>query len=374
MEKLKAVLIDDEFWTREVIRSLGHWERLGIEIVGEASDGLFGQEIIKQLKPDIVITDVKMPEMNGLDLAECLQNEGVNAKIIIASGYDDFELVHRALKIGVFDYLLKPIKEEELNKQLEACANSIRSNSRKEASPQLTVNLSTENWAQTMSQLLPCLTEAVETGNIGSVEENFSRLSKILAGQEKIAIQIYVYSLLNERLLSLIKSASKTNPSFQSRYDFHYVFGEDTTMDNMLDFCKKTYIKIAEGIAEGMHSKAGFDFSCIKRYVDTHYLDKNLSLESLASSFGLNKEYLSRGWKTKFNVLFSDYLASLKMSKARELLRTSSLSIARIGVTVGYDDPANFYRAFKKYFGMKPMEIRDETKNDNATSQPKPRL
>lgn len=374
MEKLKAVLIDDEFWTREVIRSLGHWESLNIEIVGEASDGLFGREIIRQLKPDIVITDVKMPEMNGLDLAESLQNEGVNAEVIVASGYDDFELVHRALKIGVFDYLLKPIKEDELNRQLEACANRIRSNFRKKASPQLTVNLSTENWAQAISQLLPLLTEAVETGNVGEIEENFAKLSTILAGQEKVAAQIYVYSLLNERLLSLIKATSKVNSSLQDPYDFRYVFGEDTTMENMLEFCKKTYVKVTESIAEEMHSKPSFDFACVKRYVDAHYLDKDLSLESLAASFGLNKEYLSRGWKAKFDVLFSDYLSSLKMAKARELLRTSSLSIAKIGASVGYEDPANFYRAFKKFYGIKPGEIRAKTKKDNATSQTKPRF
>jgi len=362
MEKLKAVLIDDEFWTREVLRSLGHWEQLNIEIVGEAYDGVFGAEIIKQLKPDIVITDVKMPGMTGLDMAEYLCKNGLNCSIIVVSGYDDFDLVHRALKIGVFDYLLKPIKEEELNRQLEACVKNIQSGNRMDADQQFSVNAPTEPWSQAFSQLLPVLKQDVETGNIEGVEKGFSKIGVLLKGQENTATQIYIYSVLNERLLSTTEILGEGEPSLNDRLNVRYVFGDETTTENMLAFCRGNYLIVAEAINDQLHGRQHFDFASVKRYVDLHYLDQGLTLESLAKLFSLNKEYLSRGWKNEFGVLFSDYLLSLKMTKARELLRTSSLSIASVGNFIGYDDPANFYRAFKKFFGINPGEIRTEDK------------
>jgi len=373
MTKYKAVLIDDEFWTREVLRSLGHWEQLNIEIVGEASDGIFGVEIIKQLKPDIVITDVKMPGMNGLDMAEYLSKNGLDCSIIVVSGYDDFDLVHRALKIGVFDYLLKPIKEEELNRQLEACVKSIQSGGRKKNVQQLSVNTPTEPWAQNFSQLLPSLKESVETGNTSGVEEGFSKLSALLKGHDSIATQIYVYSVLNERLLSTGAILTEEKGLVSDRLNARYVFGEETTTENMIAFCRTNYLKSAEAVDQQIHGGQRFNFASVKRYVDIHYLDRKLSLESLAKLFSINKEYLSRGWKNEFGTLFSDYLLSLKMAKAREMLRTNFLSIVQVGNAVGYDDLANFYRAFKKYFGINPGEIRNNTKNDNEVGQEKPK-
>jgi len=73
----KVVIIDDEKWTREVIKGLGNWEKLGLEVVGEASDGEFGFEIIKRTNPDIVISDVCMPRLNGLQLIEKIKDSGL---------------------------------------------------------------------------------------------------------------------------------------------------------------------------------------------------------------------------------------------------------------------------------------------------------
>ena len=125
-----AVIVDDEPCVRDVVKALGHWRELDIAVVGEAEDGAAGLELAMQLKPDIVISDVKMPRMSGLELAAQLQNSPHPPKIIIVSGYDDYDLVRQALKCGVTDYLLKPIKESELNEQLAACAQAVSQHSK----------------------------------------------------------------------------------------------------------------------------------------------------------------------------------------------------------------------------------------------------
>lgn len=117
----KVVIIDDEPWTRGVIIKLAQWDRLGLKVVGEAADGETGLELIRKVLPDIVITDVRMPRIGGIELVQKLRSEGFQIPILIISGYDDFAYVRSALKLGVTDYLLKPIKAQELNQQLQRC-------------------------------------------------------------------------------------------------------------------------------------------------------------------------------------------------------------------------------------------------------------
>jgi Response regulator containing CheY-like receiver domain and AraC-type DNA-binding domain len=82
MGKYKVVIVDDEPWTREVIKALGEWEELGLEVVGEASDGEYGLELIRQTTPDIIITDVKMPHRNGIDLIGTLRSNFISIGVI----------------------------------------------------------------------------------------------------------------------------------------------------------------------------------------------------------------------------------------------------------------------------------------------------
>ena len=96
-----AVIIDDEPCVRDVLKALGHWNELGITVVGEAEDGIAGLELVTQLKPDIVISDVKMPRMSGLELASRLQSVPCPPQVIIVSGYDDYNLVRQALKLSL---------------------------------------------------------------------------------------------------------------------------------------------------------------------------------------------------------------------------------------------------------------------------------
>lgn len=111
---MKLMIIDDEVMIRKGIRTSIQWEDYDIEICAEAKNGKEGlQKAIKE-KPDIVLVDIRMPVMDGLEFADILKDELPSAKIVIVSGYDDFAYAQRALKIGVSEYLLKPVGAEEL--------------------------------------------------------------------------------------------------------------------------------------------------------------------------------------------------------------------------------------------------------------------
>ena len=115
---LKIFLAEDEVIVRETIKRMIPWEELGFELVGEAADGEMALPLLIRQKPDLLITDIKMPFMDGLTLAKLAKKELPELKIVILSGYDDFNYAKQAISIGVEDYLLKPITKNALIERL----------------------------------------------------------------------------------------------------------------------------------------------------------------------------------------------------------------------------------------------------------------
>ena len=115
---LKVFLVEDESVIREGLRDKIPWEQYGFWFVGEAGDGEVALPLIRKLKPDVLITDIKMPFMDGLSLSEIVKEEFPKTKIIIISGYDDFEYARQAIVVGVDQYLLKPITRAALRNVL----------------------------------------------------------------------------------------------------------------------------------------------------------------------------------------------------------------------------------------------------------------
>ena len=123
----KVLLVDDEPFIVDGMKLVINWEELGLEIAGEAFNGDAALEFLEHNKVHIIITDIKMPGMNGIDLIKYSKSNYPGIKIIILSGYDDFEYVKQASKYGIENYLLKPVNEEELISTLLHTTNKLES-------------------------------------------------------------------------------------------------------------------------------------------------------------------------------------------------------------------------------------------------------
>ena len=110
----KVFLVEDEIVVREGIRKNIQWEQYGFSYAGDAPDGELALPLIRQIQPDLLITDIKMPFMDGLALSELVRKELPHTKIVIISGYDDFTYAQQAIRMGVEQYLLKPIIKEKM--------------------------------------------------------------------------------------------------------------------------------------------------------------------------------------------------------------------------------------------------------------------
>ena len=160
---LKIFLVEDEFVVREGIKKNIDWSANGYDFCGEASDGELALPMIQKLKPDIVITDIKMPFMDGLELSRLIKKEFPWMEIIILSGYEDFKYAKEGIKIGVAEYLTKPISGNELLEEVEALAEKIEEKRReREISEQYQKEMQ-ENFLQERKNLFQYLVTGSRT-------------------------------------------------------------------------------------------------------------------------------------------------------------------------------------------------------------------
>lgn len=129
---IKAIVVDDEILTREGISANVPWEKLGYELAAACADGREAQAYVKEHEVDVVLTDICMPYMDGLQLSEFLYREYPQIKIIIFSGYDEFEYAKQALKYQVTEYLLKPVTAFELSEVLLQVGEKISEQKKKD--------------------------------------------------------------------------------------------------------------------------------------------------------------------------------------------------------------------------------------------------
>ena len=127
---ISVVIIEDEEYIRRELVLTTPWERFGCTVIGEAADGVSGTELILRSRPDLVVTDIRMPGMDGIRMLEevCrMSTVGSRPVAIIVSGHQEFEYARSALKLGVEDYLIKPIDDQELERVVRSAVTRVKS-------------------------------------------------------------------------------------------------------------------------------------------------------------------------------------------------------------------------------------------------------
>ncbi len=125
MSKFKVMVVDDERLARESLKIIVDWEKHGCYIIGEAANAIEAIEKAKKLRPDIIVTDIKMPGMDGLDMIENIMTFNP-CNFIVVTGYDDFEYAKRAVKIRAMDFILKPIDTKEFENAVQKVVSESR--------------------------------------------------------------------------------------------------------------------------------------------------------------------------------------------------------------------------------------------------------
>lgn len=207
MRQYKVILVDDEITIREGFKRLFDWEGHGCEIVGEAADGVAAINVVDTLHPDIVIMDINMPLMNGLEVIQILKRKYPRIAFIIVSGYDDFEYCRAALRLKIVDYILKPVDFEEFGEIIDNLKITIY-----KEEEELSEEKSGEN--QLIFNMTGYLREHLDEENSLKKLADYFHLSPNYAGQvfkEKIGVtyQAYLTNLRIEEAKSLLLTTEK---------------------------------------------------------------------------------------------------------------------------------------------------------------------
>ncbi len=414
----KVFLVDDEIVIREGIRNSFPWQETSYQLVGEAPDGEIALSMIRDTKPDILITDIRMPFMDGLELCRAVRRLMPWIGIVILSGYDEFEYARQAIKLGVKEYLLKPITAQELHQVLDRVSLQLQNEREdRERSENLRARMG-NNQTFVKEKLLSTLysedtTEADAMNVVGQLRSmgvslTASRYTVIDCAFEPSAMGLEVLreladsssgiahvtgSRLGGRVLILGDSdddaeerayafavSSVTELEKVGCGSIRVSIGETVSSPGQILRSMKSAAHIRHILADqpgerptivgirdfgdaGDSGNARMITARAKRYMAEHYSDSGLMLKDVASAVGMSESRLSTVFAQESGKTFTEYLTWLRLEKAKELLAGSDKKSAQIALESGYNDAHYFSYLFKKNEGITPGEYRSKNQN-----------
>ena len=540
---VKLFLVEDEIVMRDGIKKHIDWEKENIEFVGEAGDGELAYPMILEKKPDILITDIKMPFMGGLELSELVKRELPNIRIIILSGYDDFSYAQKAVSLGVTEYLLKPIAPAKLLESIRSLRDKIEADKENDSDWSMEEKLEKAEVAKQKffatlvmgsRPVSECIEEGKELGmNLaarsfrlillyfgvkGEASYAFSETrnafyKKLMdwldtegdcygfdRGEDGFALLVTFRhgsgdkdyaNAVTEHLIEIVKSMenatyfigigraverlgeigraynsakkalshrffmgvneviwsenASVHPSAQMNLNINEIVANSNSRAVLHDFLRtgtsEEIVPVLDEIFSSIGEKnlkshmflnyvtmdvyfemvrflneLGFDVGKVDErcgnintiiheinspekakqylvrymqevialrdttsakkyskmlrtvvgYINEHYSDSELSLNTAAAMANLSPNHFSTIFSNEMGVTFIEYLINKRMEKAKELLMTTDLRSSEITYMVGYKDPHYFSHTFKKTVGMTTKEFRARRKNGES--------
>ena len=381
------LIVDDEPIVKIALRSILPWEEYGFFICGTAGNGLEALSLVEKQHPDVIITDLKMPGMDGLELIRTLKEKKYPGEILVLSNYEDFDSVRSALLLGAADYLLKIKIQADT---LLACLNKTTEKLQKKAGekspvPEETISENRNrlllSFFQGDSSLASFIQENHET-ELGFMEKNcaicYVTFEKFLSND---AFSISA-NLLRDMILDAVQGALQPYILVLNDYSALVVFSQKELTVSQIkveQLVKKLYNRFtmyqsfapdmpyqenlknyeeARKIYQSFHQNEGHyknDVAKTIAYIEENYMHR-LTLASISANVNLSSSYLCRVFKSEVGISITSYLNNLRIRKAATLIKEQDLSLKEISAMVGIDDQLYFSRLFKKCMGISPSE------------------
>jgi len=396
---LKVLIVDDEPKIRRGLKSLIEKAKLGMEVVGEAEDGEMALEVAKEILPDILLVDICMPFLNGLQFIEQMNSVLKDCIIIVITGHDEFSYAQQAIKLQVFDYLLKPVLENQLEIVLKKAEQQLM-NSR--------LQDNYLNWANRETQKhLPILREAFcrdwvnghlseeyITTQLSFLELNLSPGSGMIAlkvagqytrGQllkdwerdllvfsiENICMELVEkwqpYIIFHDSADNLIAITPIYNPSEWYGLSTSLQQAIEQHLEQVVIVAQRPITDLVMGASSIYHElilelnrKVSYTPAVLlsQKHIETYYYKEDFSLQELAEIIKISPTYLSRLLKNEIGVSFIEYLTQVRVEKAIQMMSDPTIKLYEVAEKVGYSNQHYFSTTFKKVVGLSPAEYR----------------
>lgn len=345
---MNILLVDDERYTVEGLISMLDWKKFEGTLVGTASNGRDAMNFVSLTPPDIIITDIKMPVMDGLELAKEISLHAPKIKLIILSAHGEFDYAKQALQYGVTDYILKPVTRQKLH-NLEDLLCRLN-HERKEQKRTYLQSFNPFLQEEIMTELRQC--------NLSYFDEFFSSDDFVAFMKSPEANTLgtqllnYLYLFFDQLHISAtVLDSSKTNTLSQ--------FYDLPNTEEKINFIITMYNDILSFCSQQRHSNTDTLVHAAREYIEDNYSSSSFSISSLADYLNVSISYLSTFFKQSTSENLSTYLTGLRMEKAKLLLNDVQYPISEVARRSGYEDAKYFAKYFKKHMDMTPSEYRN---------------
>ena len=363
---VKVFLVEDEAIIRHGIRDNIDWASHGFEFAGEAGDGEYAYPLILKAQPDILVTDIKMPFMDGLELSRLVKKALPRTRIIVLSGYNEFEYAKEAIKIGISDYLLKPVSSAGLIDALKKAADEIREE-RENSRLLERYFVSYEKYTEFLDKTdysgvdRKLINDFLKLGSVEEcspfVEEYFAAIGehnyKSLLLRQYMTMDIF-YCV--QEFLKKLKAEPPEVP--ESVVDIKRVPKVIESVEMTKAYLIEEFTAALQARDRASNDRYGSVIRAAKEYIRANFSQSDLSLNRIAVHIGVSPSYFSSIFKQETGQSFVEYLTQVRMERACELLKCTSYRTSEIGEQVGYNDSHYFSSAFKKAMGQSPKEYK----------------
>lgn len=408
---ISVFLVEDEIVTREGMRETVDWRGMGCELVGDASDGELALPLISERKPDVIITDIKMPFMDGLELTRLVKAMRPGTRVVILTGHDEFQFAQQAVALGVTEYLLKPVSLQDLERTLHRLSEEIEAERHEqrrlaglaeqvehglawqrerflaqivagglasadalEQARRLDVDLAAPGYrAATILAHGAC--DGPPPADLSFVEALLGRMAHSLDRLIWFRKDVDEFTLLLQgpdadatalQAAALAQEVAATDAEARRLGRCRLTLGVGPACDRLGGVAGSYHAALrlaqaATGQGVSAAPAAGRHIAAMEKareFIEARLADPQLSLNDVARHVHMSPSHFSVVFKRERGEAFSEYLTRLRIENAKALLSAGRLRVHEIAERVGYSDAHYFSAAFKKATGMTPKEYR----------------
>ncbi len=393
-------ILDDEYLTCLGLAKAVDWSTIDVEVAFTCQDGKRGLEMIRKEKPDLVLTDIRMPGLSGVDLVKELRKDGFEGEIIVLTAYKEFDYAVETYRSGIFSYLLKPVDNDELLKVTQEAILHLKTKRRE------------EERRKSMEENL----SVMESDFFYRLFHNITK-EEFLESEKNFSFKVYPSGILfllkkenkednyplKEAGHLLASALSDEGIAFLERAEenSYYLFLDSSDMEKVLSTLMRAFslveektdtiftgalasysspIEISRAYSidkECIKNKLYYGFNSIEiekksnlsnrhyvaiqdfyRILSQHYQD-DLSVSAVSEMMNVSDSYLMHLLRKSLGRTFNDILTDYRISIAKKLLREGKFRVNEVADKVGYNDEKYFSRVFKKRVGVSPSEYTE---------------
>ncbi|MCL2286521.1 MAG: response regulator [Firmicutes bacterium] len=349
---IKVLLAEDDIEMLEGLTNAIDWQAHGFTIVGAVRDGAAALDTIKKTVPDLIITDITMPRINGLELIRRAKELQPKAKSIIISCHEEFEFAREAIRLQADEYLLKHTLTEDmllkaiikLKTKIAAEAEQLHNYYGLDSAPEHSFHLT--EWANLYDTYSPILKKAVRDGDALTLSKKSNELIKHINEKKyhPSSQKAVLSKILIELALIMPDTRGISVEALQLKGD-NYSFQQGIQV-------------IIEKLANYRYNTKNKDVLKAIAYIEEH-LHCNFSCKSVARHINMNSSYFSRLFKKETGFSFSNFVLQKRIDKATELLYNTRYNVDEIVRMVGIESVSYFYRIYKRMTGNTPGDVRN---------------